>query len=709
MSDPQPARRGMSILQIISLLLITGVGAVMFVPPLRSSIAGLLPTAKVDLSTRFILRPASVGPFRIVITENGTVDSLRNSTLTNNVEGTTTIISLVTEGSRVLDPTTAEFDGVVEFVDVDSESHKTLRVVSEDGQAAEYDVGMGEFTEILVQDRQKVRNGDYLAGDIVCELDSSQLVEREKEQQIKLTMARASLEKAEKNLQIQETTNESVLAKAELGESLARLDLVTYTADGGQYEQDVGTLKGKIKETEETLSLNRETYESTKDQTRRGYKNLSQLEGTRVAVLKTEIALKAQYGELKVLELYTRERTVRELEQLEEDTKRETRRAGLEGEAAMAQMKADFDAAQLTLAVEEERYVLLQRQIKASRLVAPQAGEVVYASQESRRSEPVVIEEGATVRERQAIINLPDLEHMKINARIHESKISRVMVGQPVEIEIDALPDDPFRGKLRSVSSVPMPGSWPNTDLKEYEAEVEITDDPAKVRSLKPGMTAQVRIIVEDRQEDVLQVPVQAVISFSGKFFAYVAGATEAERREILIGDANDEYMEILDGIAEGELVVMNPRTHFSKELSELEARLSAENEASRTRVETPERGPATAGGAPGGIGAGGGHGGRPGAGAGGGGRPGAGGGRPGAGGGRPGGGGRQGAGAGGGPGAGGGFDISAMFQRMDKNKDGVITKDESPRPESFDKSDQDGDGKITLEEMKQAMSKMRG
>ncbi len=38
-------------------------------------------------------------------------------------------------------------------------------------------------------------------------------------------------------------------------------------------------------------------------------------------------------------------------------------------------------------------------------------------------------------------------------------------------------------------------GSWPNTDLKEYQAEIEIKDAPEKVRKLKPGMTAEIRIM----------------------------------------------------------------------------------------------------------------------------------------------------------------------------------------------------------------------
>lgn len=673
-------RAGKSSAKIIAALLVVSGIVAAAVPDVRTKVFSLMGGAEKDLSARYILRPAEKGPFRITITENGTVDSLRNASLVSRIEGSTTIISLVPEGSRVGAPVVSEIDGVVEFVDVDSESHKTLRVVGEDGSERNYDVTFGEFTEVLVEDRQKVRKGDYLAGDVVCELDASMLVEKEKEQQIKLTTARANLEKASKNLQIQETTNESNLAKAKLAEQLAELDLEKYMAEGGEYQQAAETLYGDIKQFEEQVALNQEEYERIRDLAAFGYSQLNVLESARIKVAQSRILLKVKEGELGVLEKFTKRRTESELKQLAEDTKRETLRARLEGEAAMALQRADYDAALLTEAVEAERLELLRRQIAASRLVASQAGEVVFASQRSSRSEPVVIEEGATVRERQTIINLPDLEMMKIDARIHESKISRVMVGQPVEIAIDALPSEPFRGVLQSVSSVPVPGSWPNTDLKEYQGVIQIKDSPEKVRKLKPGMNAEVRIIVEDRKEDVLQIPVQSVVSFSGRYFTYVGSKSGAERRELKIGDANDEYMEILDGVAEGERVVMSPRTHFAKELSELEARLSAETEANRPRTETPRRGSmdrpdAPNGGAPGQAEV------------------------------------RGAAGAaadtpGGNPdGAprGAGMDPAAIFAQQDTNKDGFITKDESSRPESFDRMDLNGDGKVSLEEMQQA------
>jgi len=681
-------RSGKSPIMILLLLTIVTAVTAYAVPYSRNRLLSAMGMNKPTLNSQYILKKAEKAPFRIMITENGTVDSMKNSVLSNRVEGSTTIIMLVPEGSRVNAPAIAEFDGVVEFMDTASESSKTIKLRAEDGKEKIYEIALGEFSEILVKDRQAVRRFDYISGDVVCELDSSTLVEKEKEQQIKVTTSRALVEKSEINIEIQETTNSSAVGTAKSLEKLADLDLNKYNAPGGEYEQEVATIEGDKKKTEEELSMNMEKYDKVRSQARLGYSNVNELETARLAVTNSLIVLGVNKGKLKVLQEFMFERKMIELTQAAADSKQETIRAGKEGEALMTQLKAELEAARLTYSVEMDKWDMFKRQIQACRLVAPQAGEVVYASQNnSRGSEPVVIEEGAAVRERQAIINLPDVENMKIDARIHESKISRIVVGQPVEIEVDALPGQPYRGVLATVSSVPTPGSWPNTDLKEYITAIEIKDDIARVRMLKPGMNAECRIIVEDRKEPVLQIPIQAVIATSGHYFTYVAVGSEAERRELRIGDTNDEYMEILDGVAEGEFVIMNPRTHFSKELSVLEGQLSAEVEANREKLDTPgqNRGGRPGGGRPGGGGPGGG-------------------GREGeqAGGGGPGGGG-PGAGGPGGGAPGGMPDPKTIFEGMDANKDGVVTKDEHPRPESFDRSDKDGDGKLTLEELQQA------
>jgi multidrug resistance efflux pump len=62
-----------------------------------------------------------------------------------------------------------------------------------------------------------------------------------------------------------------------------------------------------------------------------------------------------------------------------------------------------------------------------------------------------MIEEGATVRNRQELIKLPDVSAMKLAVRIHESHINQVHVGQPVFVVLDAMPDQRFGGVVSKV------------------------------------------------------------------------------------------------------------------------------------------------------------------------------------------------------------------------------------------------------------------
>jgi len=203
-SDRAPSRRAGAARGIVisAIVLATAVGA-WKLPMTQNLLAEYWPAGDETEDAKYILHTAKKSPFRITITENGTIDSLQNATLTNTVEGSTTIISLVSEGSRVNAPVESEIDGVVEFVENDSESDKTILVRSEDGTEKTYNFSLGPFTEVLVEDRAKIKKGEYIAGDMVCELDSSILVEKEKQLQIDVTTARADLEKATKNLEIQ--------------------------------------------------------------------------------------------------------------------------------------------------------------------------------------------------------------------------------------------------------------------------------------------------------------------------------------------------------------------------------------------------------------------------------------------------------------------------------------------------------------------------
>jgi hypothetical protein len=119
-----------------------------------------------------------------------------------------------------------------------------------------------------------------------------------------------------------------------------------------------------------------------------------------------------------------------------------------------------------------------------------------------------------------------------------------------------------MRGRVTFVDSQSSPQDWFAADVKLYKTLVAI-DEP--IPGLKPGLSAEVTIVAWESPEDVLQVPVQAVLGsisegVTRKCFVIGAGG-QPEEREIVLGMSNDRTVEVRSGLAEGEKVVLNPRS----------------------------------------------------------------------------------------------------------------------------------------------------
>src|SRR6185295_17517136 len=110
-----------------------------------------------------------------------------------------------------------------------------------------------------------------------------------------------------------------------------------------------------------------------------------------------------------------------------------------------------------------------------------------YASSSSPSS-GVLIEEGATVRQRQELIKLPDVSQMLIEVRVHESHVQKIKPGLTAYVTIDSLPDQQFKGSVRKIAVLPDSTSrYYNPNLKVYTTEVLVEDDLPP--DLKPGIS----------------------------------------------------------------------------------------------------------------------------------------------------------------------------------------------------------------------------
>jgi HlyD family secretion protein len=444
---------------------------------------------------------------------------------------------------------------IVERGELSSANNLTLRCQVEGGSA-------GTLLKL-------VNEGSWVEeGEVVAVLDSSQYEEAATLQQIRCITADALLKTAEGKAAIQKLVNENNIAAAELKLQLAQLDLEKYL--DGEFVQQSKQIEGDIRLARENLEAAIQQLNHTEQLLRKGYASTKQFDADKVGVTKAQLAFDLATEKLKILQQFSHRRNFTEKSTLAENAARDLDRAKLQADRALAQCNVEVLARNRLQTIESNRMKRIQRQIAACVIRAPRSGIAIHANNPdgTRSSTTPLVYEGVTLREGQPVIELPDLDNMQVRARIHESKILSVRKGLPVTIHLDAHADNVFHGIVEYVSLMPQSAGFPNYNLKEYPAVIRVTDPSY---SLKPGMTAQVRILVE-RLESVLQVPLQACVERGGRYFAWLMTADRSvDRREVKIGRSSDSAVEIIDGLCEGEEVVCNPRTRLPEAVAQLE------------------------------------------------------------------------------------------------------------------------------------------
>jgi RND family efflux transporter MFP subunit len=384
-------------------------------------------------------------------------------------------------------------------------------------------------------------------GQLVCELDS------------------AALRDALTNQVSASNQAEAAHKRAQLNREVAEIALKEYT--DGVYPQDRLKALGAIERTRSAITKAEERVKRTHAARERLDTILTEQGGVKTpADIVARLDLEDRLDETE--QILRRERTALEIEQtklkvLEEFTKAKTIKA-LESEAERT--RSQELAMQATLELESSKQAKLERQIVACKVLAPGNGMVVYADDRS----PVdgrpgfQIEEGAIVRERQIIFYLPDLSGpMRINTKIPEAVVHQIRQGLRARVKVDAFADQTLSGVVEDVAPVPDPRSVFRSDIKVYTAHVLIEN---AIPGLRPGMTASVEILVADL-DNVLSVPAQAVVSYEGKDHVAVKKPDgRIDWREVTLGLSDGKMVEIKEGLKSGETVASDPAPLLSED-----------------------------------------------------------------------------------------------------------------------------------------------
>jgi RND family efflux transporter MFP subunit len=421
----------------------------------------------------------------------------------------------------------------------------------------------------IVPEGTRVREGD-----LVIRFDTDKLARSFAEEEVKWRTADAKAKGADEDLEVAKNKAASEIAKAKLTLKLSQIDLRKYLE--GEYLQEKRGIEGEVLLAEEELKRARERVVYSERLHKKGYVSASEVEADRVAETKAKNTLDVAKEKMRVLEKFTRERTEAELTANAEEAVRELERVTRSQASTIAKAESDFAVARDTAAIEKTQLDRLKQQWDRCTVRAPCDGIVVY-NKDRPWDQSSRIQVGGVVHFQQRLFSLPDLEALQVKVRIHESAVKKLGEGQRAEVRVDAYPNKVLAGTVEKVATLAdSRGFWDQRGVKEYETIVRLSDVPPDA-GLKPGMTAEVKILV-DRLSDVLVVPVQAVAEHAGEHVSYVVADGAVEQRAVSVGENNDQFIEITGGLCDGERVALDAR-----------ARVEA---AAETTNEQPKNGP---------------------------------------------------------------------------------------------------------------------
>lgn len=380
------------------------------------------------------------------------------------------------------------------------------------------------------------REGDVVrAGQVVVQQDTSDLRAQVRQADAGVQAARARLSQAMTSESVSDTQTEAQIAsaRAALEGAKARLQLIksgARTQEKAQAENAVASAKAAF----ENAKSNRDRMRSLFLEGALSPQQMDQ------AQTQYEVA-SAQYESAKQqLSMVQEGARPEEIQAAENQVQQaeEGLRMAKTGKVNKALRQEDIKAARAGVAQAAASLTYARQQVANASIKTPIAGTV-----SKRMTEP-----GQMANSGNTLMELVALNTLYFDATISEMEMHSVRIGQPVRVQIDALPGKTFMGSVLKILPTADQGS------RQFHVWVAV---PNEGGDLKPGMFAQGSVQIAEHRKTVI-VPKDALITDGEGYSLYTVSQSKAKLRRVTIGFETREEAEVLSGVSAGdELVIL--------------------------------------------------------------------------------------------------------------------------------------------------------
>ena len=159
-----------------------------------------------------------------------------------------------------------------------------------------------------------------------------------------------------------------------------------------------------------------------------------------------------------------------------------------------------------------------------------------------------------------SIASLPDLTKMESKTYANEVDIRKIKEGLTVKVSFDAFPDIEINGIVTDVANVGEKKR--GSDIKVFQVLIKLNGSNDNIR---PGMTTSNNILTFEKK-DVLSIPLEAIFSKDSIVYVYKKSGYSITKKEVKIGDSNNDAAIITAGLVENEIIYLNKPKGYNKE-----------------------------------------------------------------------------------------------------------------------------------------------
>lgn len=405
----------------------------------------------------------------------------------------------------------------------------------------------------VIDENTKVKKGDLLA-----KFETDNLIEQIENQEIELENLQKELEIARETEKITISSNMAELQQAEENLAQAEDALRKYRRFERKNTRDeldlsISDAEVALNSAEDNYTTIRDGEVSTNSDENASEKKREQLKSAQQKIEKAETTLSSAQDKRKVFRRYDNPSKIARLENSLRQNQLKLRQVKISVASKEVQQRRSINNYRRRIRRVEEQLRRYREYLTMMKLTAPVDGVVIYGDPD-RRWNKLDVKAGMDVGKGQVLFTIPEMSNLIVDFDLPEQSRSRVKLGDRVLVFPDSLPGKRFFGRISHIDTLPVNMIlWDSSSPKVYKAKVKFERQSSQ---LVNGMSAQINIITRTIPK-TLFIPVEAVFEDNDRFFVYKATLTGTKEIDVKIGAGNDNFVQITQGLEEGDVVYL--------------------------------------------------------------------------------------------------------------------------------------------------------